>query len=63
MAERRGFILVSCWFLVWRRKEDGREGYIYGRKLQAEEGRWDTRVKISDMRRCWTEVSCEESFG
>lgn len=34
----------------------GREGY--GRKLQAEEGRWDTSVNISDMRRCWTAVSC-----
>jgi hypothetical protein len=29
-----------------------------GRKLQEPEGRWETRVKISDMRRCWTDVSC-----
>jgi hypothetical protein len=29
-----------------------------GRKLQEPEGRWETRVKISEMRRCWTEVSC-----
>lgn len=28
-----------------------------GRKLQAEFGRLDTRVKISEMRRCWTAVS------
>lgn len=28
-----------------------------GRKLQAELGRVETRVKISDMRRCWTAVS------
>lgn len=35
---------------------------MYGRKLQAEDGRWDTRVNISDMRRCWTVVSCVENF-
>jgi hypothetical protein len=29
-----------------------------GRKLQEPAGRWETRVKISVMRRCWTEVSC-----
>ena len=28
-----------------------------GRKLQDEEGRAETRVKISEMRRCWTAVS------
>lgn len=28
-----------------------------GRKLQLLEGRWDTRVKISDIKRCWTDVS------
>jgi len=28
-----------------------------GRKLQEPGGRFDTRVKISEMRRCWTEVS------
>ena len=28
-----------------------------GRKLQAEEGRCETRVKISEIRRCWTDVS------
>jgi hypothetical protein len=32
-----------------------------GRKLHEEEGRLETRVNISDMRRCWTDVSC--SFG
>ena len=30
----------------------------YGRKLQDELGRLDTRVKISDIRRCCTLVSC-----
>lgn len=30
-----------------------------GRKLQAEEGRWETRVNISEINRCWTLVSCE----
>ena len=29
----------------------------YGRKLHEEEGRLDTRVKISEIRRCWTLVS------
>ncbi len=28
-----------------------------GRKLRLPEGRWETRVKISEMRRCSTEVS------
>ena len=28
-----------------------------GRKLQAEGGRCDTRVKISEINRCWTDVS------
>lgn len=32
-------------------------GKEYGRKLQADDGRWETRVKISEMRRCCTEVS------
>ena len=36
----------------------GRMGETYGRKLQAEVGRWETRVKISEMRRCCTLVSC-----
>ena len=31
-----------------------------GRKLQAEDGRADTRVKISEIRRCWTAVSCDD---
>lgn len=30
----------------------------YGRKLHDELGRLDTRVKISEIRRCWTAVSC-----
>jgi len=29
-----------------------------GRKLQEPGVRWETRVKISEMRRCWTLVSC-----
>ena len=29
----------------------------HGRKLHAELGRFATRVKISEMRRCWTLVS------
>lgn len=29
----------------------------YGRKLQLEFGRLATRVNISEMSRCWTEVS------
>jgi hypothetical protein len=28
-----------------------------GRKLQEPGVRWETRVKISEMRRCWTLVS------
>ena len=28
-----------------------------GRKLQAVLARWETRVKISEMRRCWIVVS------
>lgn len=28
-----------------------------GRKLQALFERFDTRVKISEIRRCWTDVS------
>lgn len=31
-----------------------------GRKLQEPEGLLETRVKISDMRRCWIEVSLEQ---
>ena len=29
-----------------------------GRKLQDVAGRLATRVKISEIRRCWTDVSC-----
>ena len=56
---RRGGSLLECyiglgaWFV----------GEAYGRKLQAEAGRWETRVKISVIRRCCTLVSwheCEE---
>ena len=36
-----------------RRKTDGR-------KLQAEEGRCETRANISEMSRCWTLVSWDE---
>jgi hypothetical protein len=31
-----------------------------GRKLQEPGGRLETRVKISEMRRCWIDVSCRE---
>ena len=31
-----------------------------GKKLQLPAGREETRVKISDIRRCWTEVSYRE---
>lgn len=34
-------------------------GETYGRKLQAEFGRLETKVKISDIRRCCTLVSWE----
>jgi hypothetical protein len=30
-----------------------------GRKLQEPAGRLETRVKISEMRRCWMLVSCK----
>lgn len=33
-------------------------GNTCGRKLQAEEGLWETRVNISEIKRCWTLVSC-----
>ena len=33
-------------------KLSGKISMTYGRKLQAEAGRLDTRVKISDMSRC-----------
>jgi hypothetical protein len=38
---------------VWGVRSGGR-----GRKLQDPGGRLLTRVKISEMRRCWTDVSC-----
>jgi hypothetical protein len=51
---------MSLWgveFAVWEvaggARRDGR-----GRKLQEPVGRWDTSWKISEMRRCWTDVSC-----
>lgn len=37
---------------------EGECGGTYGRKLQAEAGREETRVKISEIKRCWTDVSC-----
>lgn len=40
-------------------EEDARRGGR-GRKLQEPEGRCETSVKISEMRRCWMVVSCEE---
>jgi len=47
---------VSLW--GWEGGDDGVRSGGRGRKLQEEGGRWETRVKISVMRRCWTEVSC-----
>lgn len=44
------------------RRRDGekkKRGDSCGRKLQAEFGRCETRVKISEISRCWTLVSCE----
>lgn len=38
-------------------------GETHGRKLQDEEGRWETRVKISEMRRCCTLVSWWEDVS
>lgn len=35
----------------------GKREVVYGRKLQLEFGRFATSVNISEMRRCWTEVS------
>jgi hypothetical protein len=43
--------------VVWEVDEEARRGGR-GRKLQEPAGRWETRVKISEMRRCWTLVSC-----
>jgi len=42
--------------LVWEVEEEARRGGR-GRKLQDPDGRWDTSVKISVMRRCWIVVS------
>lgn len=39
-------------------QQRGGWGSAYGRKLQDELGRLATRVKISEIRRCWTAVSC-----
>jgi len=49
---------VRRWGVWWK---EG--GWWYGRKLHAEAGRWDTSVKISEMRRCWTLVSWEVVQG
>ena len=43
--------LAVCEVLV-----DARRGGR-GRKLQEPAGRWETSVKISEIRRCWTLVS------
>ena len=42
--------MIDCKALIY-----GAE--TYGRKLQAEDGRLATRVKISEIRRCCTLVS------
>jgi len=52
--------VVSFWSCGgWRLGQGFRT--THGRKLQAEFGRLETRVKISDIRRCCTLVSCRES--
>jgi len=50
---------VSLWGVevVWDLEEEARRGGR-GRKLHDPEGRLETRVKISEMSRCWTDVSC-----
>ena len=50
-VERKLGRTVGIW--GWKR------GDTCGRKLQAEDGRWETRVNISEINRCWTLVSCE----
>ncbi len=57
---RRGGSLV-VFVSRWRLKSWG--GKWYGRKLQAVEGRWDTRVNISVMSRCWTDVSYSDALA
>lgn len=49
--------------LLGQRRERAGHGGTYGRKLQAELGRLATRVKISEMRRCWTLVSWAPIFS
>lgn len=50
---------MSLWGVevVWDLEEEARRGGR-GRKLHDPEGRLETRVKISEMSRCWTDVSC-----
>jgi hypothetical protein len=45
-------MVVSTMFKGRQEREE-----TYGKKLQAEAGRWATRVKISEIRRCCTLVS------
>ena len=43
---------------VWEVDDDARSGGR-GRKLQDPDGRWETSVKISVIRRCCIVVSCD----
>lgn len=50
---------------VWDVEEEARRGGR-GRKLQDPGARWETSVNISEMRRCWTDVSwvlLERGYG
>lgn len=49
---------MCCSAEEWEVPEAARRGGR-GRKLQDPEGRFETRVKISDMRRCCILVSCD----
>jgi hypothetical protein len=50
----RELVLEVAEGVDWEESRGGR-----GRKLQEPGARWETRVKISEMRRCWTLVSWE----
>ncbi len=52
-------VAVGDWGMVVSTMFKGRQEReeTYGKKLQAEAGRWATRVKISEIRRCCTLVS------
>jgi hypothetical protein len=54
-----GELVLEVWEGVdWEESRGGR-----GRKLQEPGVRWETRVKISEMRRCWTLVSYDSNVS